>query len=123
MVEKTYNFNNLKIRSKAIAKARISTRPKTYNSKKKRLEDIQRELIKSELIKEGFLDQLKPHMPKITEAVIQSACDPSSKGTSDRRIIFQAVGILGKDTQVEPSQTIADVLAEIFSEEVVNSKS
>lgn len=111
----TYNFQNPTVRAKASAKAAVAARPKSYNSKSKRIEQAKVEICKDLLLKEGYADAIRPHMPQITKAMIQSASKPTSSGTADRRLIFQAVGLIGKDASISELPTMAQVLEKIFA--------
>ena len=113
MTEKTYNFQNPEIRAKATKKGHSSPRPKTYRSKRKIVHEVQKELIREELLKSDFLQQVGAYMPQINEALIVSALQPSSAGASDRKTIYSAFKILTKDTNEEPPVTIGQLLADL----------
>lgn len=110
----TYNFQNPETRSLATYRSRAAARPKTYFSKRKQLAQAKVEIFKDLLTQEGYKDALRPHMPRITKALIDSASKPTAAGTADRRLIFQVVGLIGKDKQKEPNMTAAQMLSKIF---------
>ncbi len=108
-----YNFQNPAVRQKAIAKARISKRPSTYHSKRKKVEEVEKEIIREELLKSGFIQQVGAFLPQINDALIASALRPTSAGASDRRIIYTALKIIAKDKEVESEYTMGQLLAEL----------
>lgn len=113
MEQKTYNFQNPKVREKATAQARLSKRPSTYRSKRKKVEEVEKELIREELLKSGFIQQVGAFLPQINDALIASALRPTSAGASDRRIIYTALKIIAKDKEVESEYTMGQLLAEL----------
>lgn len=122
MEPKTYNFQNPDIRAKASQKARTAPRPKSYYSRSKRVHEAKQELIKIELVKQGFLQQVGSALPKINAALIKNACDPK-RGAADRKTVYTALGFYNKEG-IEPQQTIGQVLADLYaqSEERAASK-
>ena len=111
MEQKTYNFQKPEIRAKASQKARMAPRPKTYYSKSKRVHEAKQELIKAELLKEGFLQQVGAALPKINAALIKNASDPK-RGAADRKTAYTVLGLYKKDPD-EPQETIGQVLWEL----------
>ena len=114
MKQKTYNFQNPEVQHKATQKARISKRPKTYLSKRRRIEEVKRKLISEELLRGDFIQQVGAVMPQITEAMIVSALQPTSVGSSDRRIIYTALKIIAKEREVEPQETMGQIIADLM---------
>ncbi len=114
MEQKTYNFQNPELQQKASRKARHSVRPKTYRTKSKRVEEVKKELIKEELLKEGFMQQIGTVLPQINEALIASALQPTSAGTSDRRIVYTALKIIAKERENEPQETMGQIIADLM---------
>lgn len=110
---KTYNFQNPEVRQKATRKAATSKRPSTYCTRRKKVEEAKKELIKEELLKNGFLQQIGSVLPQINDALIASALQPTSAGASDRRIIYTALKIISKDKDSEPEYTMGQLLAEL----------
>ncbi len=108
-----YNFEKPEIRKKASMKASVSKRPSTYRSKRKRVEEVEKELIREELLKNGFLQQVGAILPQINDALIASALQPTSAGASDRRIVYTALKIISKDKDSEPEYTMGQLLAEL----------
>lgn len=113
MEKKTYNFQNPEIQAKATKLGHSSTRPKTYRSKRKIAQEVQKELIREELLKNDFIQQVGAYMPKINEALIASAMQPTSAGATDRKTIYSVFKILTKDTVEEPQMTMGQLLAQI----------
>lgn len=108
-----YNFQDARIQSKAQSRAGVSKRPSTYNSKRKKVAEVEKELIREELLKSGFIQQIGAVLPQINDALIASALRPTSAGTGDRRIIYTALKIIAKDKEAEPEYTMGQLLAEL----------
>lgn len=108
-----YNFQNSEIQKKALKKAVVSERPKTYRTRRKKVEEVEKELIREELLRRGFVEQIGAILPEINDALIASALQPNSAGASDRRIIYTALKIIAKDKDSEPEMTMGQVLAEL----------
>jgi hypothetical protein len=111
---KTYNFQNPELQQMASRKARVSPRPRTYNSKRKRVQEVQKELIREELLKEGFVQQLGTVLPQINDALIASALQPTSAGASDRRIIYTALKIIAKERENESQETMGQIISDLM---------
>ena len=114
MEKKIYNFQNPDVRKKATSKARVSKRPSTYHSKRKKVEEVEKELIREELLKNGFLQQIGAVLPQINDALIESAMQPTSSGSSDRRIIYTALKIIAKERESEPQETMGQIIADLM---------
>ena len=110
---KTYNFQNPEVRQKAITKAAGSKRPSTYRTRRKKVEEVEKELIREELLKSGFIQQVGAFLPQINDALIASALQPTSAGANDRRIIYTALKIIARDKESEPEYTMGQLLAEL----------
>lgn len=113
MEKKVYNFQNPQVQQKAVLKSRVAKRPSSYRSKRKKVEEVEKELIREELLKSGFLQQIGSVLPQINDALIASALQPTSAGASDRRIIYTALKIISKDKESEPEYTMGQILAEL----------
>ncbi len=111
---RSYPFQDPAVREKASQKARTATRPKTYYSKSKRVQEAKQELIRQELLKDGFLQQVGSALPKINAALIKSASDPK-RGASDRKTAYTILGLLKKDAD-EPQQTMGQLLADLYEQ-------
>lgn len=120
MKKKTYNFQNPEIQAKATKLGHSSARPKTYRSKRKIAQEVQKELIREELLKDNFIQQVGAFMPKINEALIASAMQPTSAGAADRKTIYSVFKILRKDTGEEPQMSIGQLIASIGLENMEN---
>ncbi len=97
--EKKYNFQNPEIQARAVALAKESPRPTGYNTPKKMALEIKRELIKEEIIKSGFLEQIKPVLEEITQVMIENAKTP--EGVADRKMLLKAAGVFHIKTPAE----------------------
>ena len=73
-------------------------------------------IAKEELIKSGYLKMIRDSLPDVYKAHIAVASKAKTSSTPERKLLFQAAGLIDKDRK-EAAQTIADVLADIFSEE------
>ena len=113
MEPKIYNFQNPEVQQKATAKARVSKRPATYRSKRKKVAEVEKELIREELLKQGFVEQIGAVLPKINDALIRSAARPTSAGSADRRIVYTALNILTKEKEASTNITIGQLLADL----------
>lgn len=113
MDNKTYNFQNPQIRKKASEKAATSKRPSTYRTRRKMVQEAEKELIKEELLKQGFVEQIGAVLPQINNALIKSASRPTSAGSADRRIVYTALNILTKEKEAGTNITIGQLLADL----------
>lgn len=109
----SYNFQNPEIRKKATAKASISKRPSTYRTRRKKVAEVEKELIREELLKQGFVEQIGAVLPQINRALIKSASRPTSAGSADRRIVYTALNILTKEKEAGTNITIGQLLADL----------
>jgi len=114
MGPKAYNFQNPEIRKKASEKAAISKRPTTYRTRRKKVEEVEKELIRVELLKQGFVEQIGAVLPRINDALIKSASRPTSAGSADRRIIYTALNILTKEKESGVNITIGQLLGDLM---------
>lgn len=103
-------FSDPEFHRKAIAKAAITPKPKHYRSKKVRIDEVKKEIIREELLRSGFIDEVGRVLPKINKALILSASNPRFQSSADRKIVYSALGILGKDER-ETARSIGEVLA------------
>ena len=98
---------------KAIEAAKGKPRPNRM-SKKKRTEKVKEELIKEELLRSGFVQQVGKMLPKINAALIKSATNPRFQSAQDRKTVYTAVGILGKEDK-EIAKGIGEILAGLIA--------
>lgn len=111
---KTYNFQNPEVQSKATRKASTSKRPSSYRTRRTKVEEVEKELIREELLKSGFIQQIGAILPQINDALIASALQPTSAGASDRRIIYTALKIIAKERELEPQETMGQIIADLM---------
>jgi mannitol/fructose-specific phosphotransferase system IIA component len=97
--DKKYNFQNPEIQAKAVELAKTATRPTSYNTPKKMALEIKRKLLEEEILKQGFLEQIKPVLQEITEVMIENAKTP--EGVADRKMILKASGVFHIKTPAE----------------------
>jgi hypothetical protein len=97
--DKKYNFQNPEIQSKAVQLARSAERPTSYNTPKKMALELKREIMKEQILKDGFLEQIQPALQEITQVMIENAKTP--EGVADRRILLRASGIFHQKTVAE----------------------
>jgi hypothetical protein len=113
MQQNKYNFENKSTRQKATEKSLTSTRPKTYHSKRKRVEEVKKELIKQELLRSEFIQQIGAVLPQINAALIKSAISPKG-GSADRKLVYKMLGFIDADSADDDPQTIGQVLADLM---------
>lgn len=113
MEKKTYNFQNPEVRKKASQKAATSMRPSTYRTRRTKVAEVEKELIREELLKQGFVEQIGAVLPQINNALIKSASRPTSAGSADRRIVYTALNILTKEKEAGTNITIGQLLADL----------
>ena len=97
--DKKYNFQNPEVQAKAVALAKESQRPTSYNTPKKMALEMKKELIKEEILKSGFLNQIQSELQEITQVMIDNAKTP--EGVADRRLLMRATGMLHTKTVAE----------------------
>ncbi len=104
-------FTDPKIQRKAVEAAKGKKRP-NRKSKAKLVEEVKKEVIKTELIKAGYLEQVQAALPKVIKAHLAVASKPRASATAERKLLFEATGLKEKeDTDV--GKTIGQVLAEL----------
>jgi hypothetical protein len=109
----SYTFTNTEIQQKATILARTSQRPARYNTQKSRIALVKHEIIKDELIRQGYLRMVQEHLPAMIAAHIDVAKMASPKGTAERKLMFQAVGLL--DERKGEQETAGNVLGQLFA--------
>ena len=77
---------------------------------------MKRELIKTELLKEGFLREIALSMDNIMSASIENATKQGPSSAQERKTLFQIVGLLEKDTFMVSRKSLADIVEEIEGE-------
>ncbi len=113
MKDKSYNFQNPEVRKKATEKAATSKRPSTYRTRRKMVQEVEKDLIREELLKQGFVAQIGAVLPQINNALIKSASRPTSAGSADRRIVYTALNILTKEKEVGTNISMGQILADL----------
>lgn len=106
-------FKDPAIRAKATENSKGKPRP-NRKSKKEVIHEAKVKIVSEELIKSGYLELVQKSMPSVIKAHIKVASNPRASATQERKLLFQGVGIIGKE-QKEAAQTIADVLADLFA--------
>lgn len=101
------------IQRRAVEAAKGKPRP-NRQSKKKQVQKVKDELIKEELLRSGFVQQVGKMLPKINAALIKSATNPRFQSAQDRKTVYTAVGILGKEDK-EIAKGIGEILAGLIA--------
>lgn len=97
--DKKYNFQNPEIQARAVELAKSATRPTSYNTPKKMALELKRQILKEEILKSGFLEQVQDSLPEITEVMLANAKTP--EGVADRKMILKASGVFHIKTPAE----------------------
>lgn len=80
---------------------------------KKKVETMAKvEIVKAELLRQGYLKEVKKHMPKIMAAHFKVAATPRASATQERKLLFETSGIK-EDKGDDIGKTIGQVLAEL----------
>jgi hypothetical protein len=104
-------FKDPKIRAKAHAAAKGVKRPNRLS--KKKLETMAKvEIVKEELLRQGYLKEVRKNMPKIMAAHFKVAATPRASATQERKLLFETSGIKEKEDD-NIGKTIGQVLAEL----------
>lgn len=104
-------FKDPKIRAKAQAASKGKPRP-NRKSKAKLVQEAKKEIIKDQLIKDGYLDEIRASLPKVYKAHLKVASTPRASATAERKLLFEAIGLKEKDKS-DVGTTIGQVLAEL----------
>lgn len=108
-------FDDPEVLKKAIARSKGKPRPNRKN-KLQIKNEAKVQIAKDELIKSGYLKMVRSAMPEVIKAHIAVASKAKTSATQERKLLFQATGLIDKD-RAEAAQTIADVLSDIFSDD------
>lgn len=66
------------------------------------------------LVKEGYEEKIREHLGGVLKAHFSVAQKAKVGATAERKLFFQAAGLIGGDKEPE-ANTIGDILARIFS--------
>lgn len=105
-------FEDPAIRAKAHAAAKGKPRP-NRKSKAKLVEEVKKEVIREELIREGYLKAVQEHMPKVMKAHFAVASKKNASATQERKLLFQSVG-LQKDEGNKAVESMGQIIAELM---------
>ena len=105
-------FKNPAIRKKATEASKGKKRP-NRKSKAKLVEEVKKEIIKKELLKQGYLEKIHAAMPKVIAAHLKVASTPRASATAERKLLFEASGLKEKEDDGNIGKTIGQVLAEL----------
>lgn len=104
-------FKDPVIRAKAHAAAKGKKRP-NRKSRAQLVHEAKVEIVKDELIREGYLKEVRKHMPKVIKAHLKVASTPRASATQERKLLFEATGIK-EDKKENIGETIGQVLAQL----------
>ncbi len=104
-------FKDPVIRAKAHAAAKGKKRP-NRKSKQQLINEAKVEIVKEELLRAGYLKEVRKHMPAVIKAHLKVASTPRASATQERKLLFEATGIK-EDKGEDIGKTIGQVLAEL----------
>ncbi len=105
------NFKDPVLRAKAQAAAKGAKRPNRLS--KKKIETMAKvEIVKEELLRAGYLKEVRKNMPKVLAAHFKVASTPRASATQERKLLFESAGIK-EDKGEDIGKTIGQVLAEL----------
>lgn len=104
-------FKDPKIRAKAHAASKGKPRP-NRKSKAKVLHEAKVEIVKEELLRQGYLKEVRKNMPKVMAAHFKVASSAKASATQERKLLFETSGIKEKEDD-NIGKTIGQVLAEL----------
>lgn len=109
--EKPAPFKDPAIRKKATEASKGKPRPNRM-SKGKLINEAKKEIIKEELIRNGYLEEVQKNLPKVLKAHFKVAASPRASATQERKLMFEASGLKEKEKE-GVGTTIGQVLAEL----------
>jgi len=110
MAKKTFK-DDPELGKRARAAAKGVKRP-NRKSKAKVLHEAKVEIVKEELLRAGYLKEVRKHMPAVIKAHLKVASTPRASATQERKLLFEATGIK-EDKGEDIGKTIGQVLAEL----------
>lgn len=110
--EPKHSFSDPAIRAKAHALAKGVKRP-NRKGKKKLVEEVKKEIIKTELIRSGYMEALQKNLPRVLKAHFAVASKARASATQERKLLFEAAGFKKDDGDTDVGKTIGQVLAEL----------
>ena len=106
-------FTDKAAAKRASAKAKGVKRP-NRKGKVTLINEAKKEIIKEELIRQGYLQEVEKNMPKVMRAHFKVAGMAKVGATQERKLMFEAAGIKKAKDDVDPTAlTIGQVLAEL----------
>lgn len=100
------------IKLKAQLAAKGKKRP-NRKSKAKIIEEVKKEIVREELLRQGYLQEVQANMPKVLKAHFKVASNPKASATQERKLLFQSSGLMKTEDEGGAAQTIGQILAEI----------
>lgn len=76
------------------------------------MNEAKKEIIKEELIRNGYLEEVQKNLPKVLKAHFKVAASPRASATQERKLLFEASGLKEKEKE-GVGTTIGQVLAEL----------
>ena len=105
------SFKDPVILAKAHAAAKGVKRPNRMSKKKLEIK-AKVEIVKEELLRAGYLKEVRKNMPRVLAAHFKVASTPRASATQERKLLFESAGIKeNKDDDL--GKTIGQVLAEV----------
>ena len=109
--EPKHTFSDPAIRAKAHAAAKGKPRP-NRKSKAKLINEAKKEIIKTELIRNGYMEAVQKNLPRVLKAHFAVASKPRASATQERKLLFEVAGLKSND-ETDVGKTIGQVLAEL----------
>lgn len=103
------------IQLKANIASRGKKRPNRMSKKKIEIK-AKVEIVKEELLRQGYLKAVQEYMPAVLKAHFKVASNPKASATQERKLMFQSAGIM-KDEGKEVAESIGQLLANIANQE------
>jgi hypothetical protein len=76
------------------------------------LQEAKKEIIKAELLKAGYLEQVHKYLPSVMKAHFKVASMSKVGATGERKLMFETSGMKSSDNE-QTAQSIGEVLAQL----------
>jgi len=106
------DFADPEFRKIAEAKRKGLKRP-GRKSRKTIIHEAKVEIAKEELLRNGYLEALRPHMPKIMEAHFKVASMSKVGATPERKLLFETSGLKQNKAAEDVAESIGSIIAEL----------
>lgn len=108
-----HNFrDSVATRLKAQAASKGKKRP-NRKSKADIVHEAKVEIVKEELLRQGYLKEVQLNLPKVMKAHFKVASNPRASATQERKLLFQSAGIMKEKEGGDVEKSIGQILAEL----------